>query len=105
MTTLFRQPGLRPAQAPAALPPTLQPHAVLSLAPPTDRARSAAFSAAIYALLAGGVILLARAGTAIASRPPIATGPTVYIDSARPAVAPTLPHAVTTPKLPTVPVV
>ena len=105
MTTLFRQPGLRPAQGPPALPPTLQPHAVLSLAPPTDRVRSAAFSAAVYVLLGGGVFLLARTGAAIVQRPPVHMGPVVIIDPMRPAVVPAMPHVVATPKLPTVPVV
>ena len=57
MTTLTLQPGLRPAQ----LPPTLEPHAVLSLAPPTDRRRSAAISAAVYALVGGGLLWMGRA--------------------------------------------
>ena len=95
MTPLNEQPGLRPA----ALPPTLQPHAVLALAPPTDRLRSAALSAAVYTLLAGGLVLLARAGVAAIGPVPIPHGPTVVIAAmpAQPVAA--QPHAIA-PKLP-----
>ena len=99
MTTLFRQPSLRPALR--DLPPTLQPHAVLSLAPPTDRRRSAALSAAVYALLAGGVILLAKAAPAIVAHPPMDLHPVVILDPG-PTVAPSQPHPVSTPKTPPV---
>ena len=61
MTTLTLQPGLRPAP----LPPTLQPHAVLSIAPPTDRRRSAALSGLVYAILAGGAVWMAHVGVRV----------------------------------------
>lgn len=89
MTTRFNQPSLRPA--PAALPPTLQPHAVLALAPPTDRRRSAAMSAAVYALLAGGAVWFARAGAVAVLHPPVPIGPVVLLNPAPPA--PTLVKA------------
>jgi len=85
MTTRFNQPSLRPAPA---LPPTLQPHAVLALAPPTDRRRSAAMSAAVYAVLAGGAIWFAHAGATAVLHPPVPVGPVVIIDPAPLAPAP-----------------
>lgn len=77
MTTLTLQPGLRPAQ----LPPTLQPHAVLSLAPPTDRRRSALISAAVYTLLGGGLLWIGRVR---AEAKPVfhPMGPVVILDPA-----------------------
>ncbi len=105
MTTLSHQPGLRPAHAAAsslaALPPTLQPHAVLSLAPPTDRTRSLAVSAAIYAILVGGVIWVAHAGVTAIQKPPINIGPVVIGDPAPPAPIQAQAH----PTTPTTPVV
>ena len=70
MTTLTLQPGLRPAP----LPPTLQPHAVLSIAPPTDRMRSAAAAAAIYAMLGFGGVWLSHLGAAGVRPLPIPIG-------------------------------
>jgi len=81
MTTRSPQPSLRPAHAAAtlvALPPTLQPHAVLALAPPTDRARSVSVSAAIYAVIAGGVLWAAHAAPEVIKRV-MPTGPIVLI--------------------------
>ena len=94
MTTLKPQPGLRPA----ALPPTLQPHAVLALAPPTDRLRSAALSAAIYTLLAGGVVLLARAGVQMAQPKPIVDPHWVEIQPPVSNPAPAHPRMAAVPK-------
>lgn len=77
MTTLTLQPGLRPAH----LPPTLQPHAVLSLAPPTDRRRSLGASLAVYALVGGGALWLGRARAE--ARPPLMpVGPIVLLNPA-----------------------
>lgn len=78
MTTLTLQPGLRPAH----LPPTLQPHAVLNLAPPTARGRSLAASALVYALLGGGLLWMARTGAVATITRPLPIGPTVLIDPA-----------------------
>lgn len=101
MTTLTLQPGLRPAQ----LPPTLQPHAVLSLAPPTDWRRSAVISAMVYAFLGGGIFWIARAGTAAVLAPPPPVGPVVIFDPAPMASVPSAPHAVTPPKVADVPAI
>ena len=74
MTTLTLQPGLR-----SALPPTLQPHAVLSIAPPTDRRRSLAASLAVYALVGGGALWLGHA-RAVARQPLVPVGPVVLLN-------------------------
>jgi protein TonB len=101
MTTLTLQPGLRPAQ----LPPTLQPHAVLSVAPPTDRRRSAAISAMVYAILGGGLFWLARAGAVVAVAPPQPMGPVVVFDPAPMVATPATPHAIAPPKMTDVPAI
>lgn len=80
MTTLSRQPSLRPAPAAAGLPPTLQPHAVLSVAPPTDRTRSLAVSGAVYLLVAGGLAWFAHAAPQILKPLPLPVGPVVLIN-------------------------
>ncbi len=102
MTMLSLQPRLRPAPSYAGLPPTLQPHAVLSLAPPTDRRRSLAMSMAVYALVAGGLFWLGRTRSV---QVPILhpVGPEVILDPAplHPMVVPT--HAVAPSKVPDVP--
>ena len=98
MTTLSLQPGLRPAQ----LPPTLQPHAVLSIAPPTDRRRSAAVSAAVYAIIAGGLIWLGHAGAMVVQRMPVPIGSVTLIE---PAVPNPSPHTAAMPKNPDAPVI
>lgn len=63
--------GLRPAFA--SLPPTLQPHAVLAMAPPPERRLSFLASCAVYAGLAGllayGAGARALPGTTVRSRP------------------------------------
>ena len=41
------------------LPPTLQPHAVLAAAPPSDTLRTASLSALVYLLLTGGALAIA----------------------------------------------
>ncbi|MBS1766436.1 MAG: TonB family protein [Acidobacteria bacterium] len=105
MTTRFNQPSLRPAPAIPDLPPGLQPHAVLALAPPTDRRRSAAMSAGVYAVLAGGLAWLAHAGTVAVLHPPATHG--TFTLSEQPPSAPstqTRPSAAV-PKTPTVPVI
>ena len=103
MTTRFNQPSLRPAPD---LPPGLQPHAVLALAPPTDRRRSAAMSAAVYALLAGGVVWAAHAGAAVIKQTGITHGPIVIIDPAKAITSPAQPHpAAVAPKVPVLPVI
>lgn len=100
MTTQSHLPGLRPALS--GLPPTLQPHAVLAYAPPTDRRRSAALSAGVYALLAGGVIWLAQAAPAGPKVQPLPKSDPVYIGPLRPApqppaARPPVAHPVDTP--------
>lgn len=101
MTTLSHQPGLRPALA--ALPPTLQPHAVLSLAPPVDRARSFAVSAGVYALLAGGLIWAAHAGVQVIQKLPPTIGPVVIGEPAPPTPVPAQAHPATPTKAPLLP--
>lgn len=101
MTTLTLQPGLRPAP----LPPTLQPHAVLSIAPPTAKGRSLAMAAVVYAVLGGGLAWLARAGAVAILHTPPPVGPVVLIAPMPPAVAPAPPHAVAAPKLSDVPAI
>ncbi|WP_243287525.1 energy transducer TonB [Geothrix terrae] len=56
--------ALRRGRGPAFpdLPPTLQPHAVLASAPPSDTFRAASLSALTYLLLAGGAVILASFG-------------------------------------------
>ncbi|WP_243304307.1 energy transducer TonB [Geothrix oryzisoli] len=56
--------ALRRGRGPAFpdLPPTLQPHAVLASAPPSDTLRAAALSALTYFLLAGGAVIIASFG-------------------------------------------
>lgn len=56
--------ALRRGRGPAFpdLPPTLQPHAVLASAPPSDTFRAASLSALTYLLLAGGAVILASIG-------------------------------------------
>lgn len=103
MTTRFNQPSLRPAPAIPDLPPGLQPHAVLALAPPTDRRRSAAMSAAVYAVLAGGVIWLAHTGAAAILHPPMTHG-TFDINEQPPIATPAPMHPAAAPKTPAVPV-
>lgn len=98
MTTLSLQPGLRPAQ----LPPTLQPHAVLSIAPPTDRRRSAAVSAAVYAIIAGGLIWLGHAGAMVVQRMPVPIGSVTLNEPSLPSP---VPHAAPMPKNADVPVI
>jgi protein TonB len=100
MTTLTLQPGLRPAQ----LPPTLQPHAVLNLAPPTAKGRSLAVATVVYAVLGGGLAWLARAGVVTVLPPPHSVGPVVLTDPAPPAVTPAMAHAPAVSKAPLVPV-
>lgn len=53
--------ALRRGRGPAFpdLPPTLQPHAVLTAAPPSDTLRAASLSALAYLLLVGGAVALA----------------------------------------------
>ncbi len=101
MTTLSHQPSLRPALA--SLPPTLQPHAVLSLAPPVDRARSFAVSAGVYALLAGGLIWAAHTGVQAIQTLPPAIGPVVIGVPSPPTPVPVQPHPATPSKAPVMP--
>jgi protein TonB len=101
MTTLTLQPGPRPAQ----LPPTLQPHAVLSLAPPTAKGRSAAISTMVYGILGGGLLWMAHAGAVPLPAPPLPVGPVVIIDPAPMTAAPSTPHAATAPKVTDVPAI
>ncbi|WP_257312048.1 energy transducer TonB [Geothrix fuzhouensis] len=56
--------ALRRGRGPAFpdLPPTLQPHAILAAAPPSDTLRAASLSALTYLLLAGGAVILASFG-------------------------------------------
>ena len=107
MTTRFNQPSLRPAPAlPSDLPPGLQPHAVFALAPPTDRRRSAAMAAGVYALLAGGGIWAAHAGAAVIRQAQITHGPLVLLDPAKADASPAPPRpAAVAPKVPPVPVI
>lgn len=101
MTTLTLQPGPRPVQ----LPPTLQPHAVLNLAPPTAKGRSAAISTLVYGVLGGGLLWMAHAGAVPVPAPPMPVGPVVIIDPAPMAAAPSTPHAVTARKMTDVPAI
>lgn len=102
MTTQSHLPGLRPALS--GLPPTLQPHAVLAFAPPTDRRRSAALAAGVYALLAGGVIWLAQAApAAVKITPPVKVDP-VYIGPPPTTPQPPAARQTATPHVDTPPV-
>lgn len=100
MTTLSHQPSLRLAPA---LPPTLQPHAVLSIAPPTDRRRSLAASAAIYAFMAGGVVWLTHVGPPVVELLPPIKGEVLLSDPGpiRPVQA--QPQQPTSQKVPEIP--
>ena len=53
--------ALRRGRGPAFpdLPPTLQPHAVLASAPPSDTLRAASLSGLAYLLLVGGAMAIA----------------------------------------------
>ncbi|HET8901450.1 MAG TPA: energy transducer TonB, partial [Holophagaceae bacterium] len=102
MTTLTLQPGLRPAP----LPPTLQPHAVLSLAPPTDWRRSAAVSVMVYAILGGGLFWMAHAGVVAIQKLPPTIGPVVLNEAPPTTVRTVAPaHPVVATKAPDVPVI
>lgn len=90
MTTQRHLPGLRPALS--GLPPTLQPHAVLAYAPPTDRRRSAAMAAGVYALLAGGVIWVAQIAPVAPKPQALPPHDTVIIESPRSTPAPASAH-------------
>lgn len=98
MTTQSHLPGLRPALS--GLPPTLQPHAVMAIAPPTDRRRSAALAAGVYALLAGGVIWFARAAPAVVNTMPPQDRVVIYQDPGPTQAPPVGPVAPTHPSDP-----
>lgn len=100
MTTLTLQPSLRLAP----LPPTLQPHAVLNLAPPTAKGRSLAMATVVYAVLGGGLLWLARSGAVRVLRTPPTVGPVVLLESP-PRVESVLPHAAPSSKVQDVPAV
>jgi protein TonB len=90
--------ALRRGQGPACLdlPPTLQPHAVLSAAPHPDHLRSALGAAAIYVLLGLATFAVARTRPALlpppvvppTERPPVDYEGLSRIVLARPAAGP-----------------
>lgn len=69
--------ALRRGRGPAFpdLPPTLQPHAILASAPPSDTLRAASLAALTYLLLAGGAVAIASLGPKAALPPVLPPAP------------------------------
>ncbi|WP_243316934.1 energy transducer TonB [Geothrix paludis] len=69
--------ALRRGRGPAFpdLPPTLQPHAILASAPPSDTFRAAMLSALTYLLLAGGAVAIASFGPKAVLAPALPPAP------------------------------